>query len=80
MTPNQKAKLPVTSGRKVIKALEKEGFYPIRTRGDHVRLRKDTPLGPVFVSVPLHKVIKKGTLRNIIRQAGLTVEEFMLLL
>jgi len=72
------AKLPAISGRKCVAALRKTGFYELRQRGDHVIMRRDDP--PSMVSVPLHRTLKKGTLRGIIRHAGLTVDEFLELL
>jgi predicted RNA binding protein YcfA (HicA-like mRNA interferase family) len=65
-------KLPSSvSGEETVKALVKLGFTPRLGNGDHIVLQKDQR---VF-SVPLHKTLKKGTLRKIIRQAGLSVEE-----
>lgn len=72
------AKLPVLSARECITALEKAGFYVIRQRGSHITLRRDNPLGRV--TVPNHKELRTGMLRAIIRQAGLTVDEFLDLL
>lgn len=67
--------LPVVSGREVVKALEKIGYVLDRQRGSHMILRQPTPPHR-RVTVPDHKEVAKGTLRAIIRQAGLTVEEF----
>ena len=69
-------KLPVVSGKKVIKALVNIGFEAIIAKGDHVVLKKDYR---VF-SVPLHNPVKKGTLRNILKQADISVEDFNKLL
>jgi predicted RNA binding protein YcfA (HicA-like mRNA interferase family) len=66
-------KLPVLSGREVIRMLEALGFAQIRQRGSHVILQR----GAVGVVVPLHKEVKTGTLAGIIRQAGLTQDEFL---
>ncbi|MBN2302979.1 MAG: type II toxin-antitoxin system HicA family toxin [Anaerolineae bacterium] len=71
-------KLPVISGRECINALEKVGFNISHQKGSHVRLRRDEP--KISVSVPNHKTLIPGTLRAIIRQAELTVEEFLELL
>jgi predicted RNA binding protein YcfA (HicA-like mRNA interferase family) len=68
--------LPVTSGREAVKALCRAGFRVVRQRGSHVRLEKRTEEGLIKLTVPLHKSLKKGTLRRIIMDAGLTVEEF----
>jgi len=68
--------LPVVSGREAIKALCRAGFRVVRQRGSHVRLEKRTEAKVIKLTVPLHKTLKKGTLRRIIKDAGLTVQEF----
>ena len=65
------------SGRQAIYALERLGFDQVRQRGSHVVLRKQTPEGAVGCVVPLHRELAIGTLRGILRQAGVTPEEFM---
>jgi len=73
------ARLPRLSGREVVKVLEGIGYARDRQRGSHIILRKRTPPYRRLV-VPDHKEIARGTLRAIIRQVGLTREEFMELL
>lgn len=73
-------KLPVVSGQKVIKALSKADFEIVGRKGRHVRMKKKTPTKTYIVIVPLHPEIKKGTLKSILRQAGLTTQEFVKLL
>ena len=70
--------IPRISGRECIKALNKTGFYFKRQEGSHVILRRDDPFGQVVV--PDYKELDRGTLRAIIRAAGLGVEEFKKLL
>lgn len=70
-------KLPRLSGRKVIKILLKTGYNIARQKGSHVILVKKTEEGKKAVVVPNHKEVDKGTLLEIIRQAGLTKEEFL---
>jgi len=65
------------SGWDAIRALEKLGFEQIRQRGSHVILKKQTPKGDVGCVVPLHRELAIGTLRGILKQAGVTPEEFM---
>ena len=72
------SKLPSISSKKCIKALEKIGFYKKRQEGSHIIMRRDTPFAQVVV--PNHSEIVKGTLRNIIRDTELSVEEFIELL
>jgi len=71
--------LPQVSGREVIAALEKTGYERDRQKGSHIVLRQISYPNRRLV-VPDHKEIAKGTLRAIIKQAGLTVEEFNQLL
>lgn len=71
-------KLPSVAGRDCIRALQKVGFYFKRQEGSHVILRRDDPFAQT--SVPLHKELDRGTLRAIIRQVGLSVDEFVKLL
>jgi predicted RNA binding protein YcfA (HicA-like mRNA interferase family) len=73
------SKLPIVSGRETVKALGKVGFKVDRQRGSHIILRQSQPPHRRIV-VPDHKEIAQGTLRSVIRHAGLTVEEFARLL
>ncbi len=67
--------LPVVSGNKVIRALQKKGFLVVHQRGSHVKLKK-TEGDKVYIAiVPMHRELAKGTLKSILRQANLTVEE-----
>ena len=74
-------RLPSLKARDVIRALENAGFSIVRTTGSHYRLVHDTDPARQ-TTVPVHKGtdIPRGTLRAIIRQAGLTVDEFIDLL
>ena len=72
------SRLPVISGLECVKALEKTGFYLKRRDSSHIVLRRDDPFAQLVV--PDHKEIDRGTLRAIIRQAGLSLEEFERLL
>ena len=67
----------MVSGRQIVRALAKVGFRKASQRGSHVKLRHAD--GRVVI-VPMHPTIKQGTLRGILRQAHLTVEEFIALL
>lgn len=71
------AKLPRLSGKEVLKILARQGFVVERQRGSHVILAKETSTGKRTTVVPLHGEIDRGTLLEIIRQAGLTREEFL---
>lgn len=71
-------RLPRVSGRSCAKALERKGFYLRRREGSHMVYRRDEPFAQVVI--PDHKELDRGTLRAIIRHAGLSVEEFVRLL
>ena len=70
--------LPVISGKKCVKALKKIDFILHSQKGSHMILVRDNPKSRI--SVPNHKELDRGTLRAIIRQANLTVEQFIDLL
>ena len=73
-------KLPVVSGEKAIKAFLHAGFVKVRQRGSHVRLEKIEGNDTIKLTVPLHNPMKKGTLSRLIKDAGLTIDEFVNLL
>lgn len=70
-------KLKRISGEEAIRSLEKLGFQRVRQRGSHVVLKKQTTEGEIGCVVPLHKELAVGTLRGILKQAKLTVDEFI---
>lgn len=73
------SKLPVVSGQKVVKALSKIGYEFDHQTGSHIILRNREP--PYRrLTIPKHKEIARGTLRAIIKEAGLTVNDFVNLL
>lgn len=65
--------LPVVSGAEAIRALEKLGFEVKRQRGSHVVLRN----GSTVCVVPKHNQLKVGTLSGVLKQAGVSAEEFV---
>ncbi len=70
-------KLPALKPREVVRALEKAGFYKVRQRGSHAQFKK----GNRLVTVSMHiGDLNPVTLRSILRQARISVEEFLELL
>lgn len=65
------------SGREAIRALERLGFEQVRQRGSHIVLRQETAEGAKGCVVPLHRELAIGTLRGILKQAGVGVDEFV---
>ncbi len=72
------AKLPVISGRQARKAFEQGGWTFDLQRGSHVVLVRAG--SPFNLTIPDHKELDRGLLRGLIRDSGLTVEEFISLL
>jgi predicted RNA binding protein YcfA (HicA-like mRNA interferase family) len=74
-------KLPQVSGRDLVRLLQRLGYEWIRQRGSHVRLRLVTPRGTHFITIPMHPIIAKGTLNDILKQVslwtGLSKEELL---
>lgn len=71
------ANIPQVSGKQVIKALEKIGFEFARQKGSHIRLVRVKSKRKELVTIPNHKVIRKGTLLNgILKPINLSLEEF----
>jgi predicted RNA binding protein YcfA (HicA-like mRNA interferase family) len=69
-------RLPVLSGARVVRALEKEGFEVVGTKGSHCKLRR----GSRTVIVPLHDEVRPGTLASILRAADITADRLRELL
>jgi predicted RNA binding protein YcfA (HicA-like mRNA interferase family) len=67
------SKLPVVSGAEAAKAFGSFGYEPVRQTGSHVRMKCE---GRQPITVPQHDELKRGTLRRLISDAGLTVDEF----
>ena len=72
------SKLPRVSGREVVAALMRVGFRVRRQHGSHIIMRRDQPFAQTVV--PNHAEIDTGTLRAILRQVGMGVDEFKKLL
>jgi predicted RNA binding protein YcfA (HicA-like mRNA interferase family) len=66
--------LPRISGRACVKASAAAGFIVLRQHGSHLILRRQEPF--VQLVVPDHPELDRGTLRAIIRQAGMTIDQF----
>jgi predicted RNA binding protein YcfA (HicA-like mRNA interferase family) len=65
--------LPRLSGAEIIRALERLGFVRVRQRGSHVMMRR----GATGCVVPDHREVKVGTLSGLLKQAGVSAEDFV---
>jgi predicted RNA binding protein YcfA (HicA-like mRNA interferase family) len=66
-------KLPRVSGAEVVRALQRLGFAVARQRGSHIVMRR----GSTGCVVPNHRELKTGTLAGVLKQAGVSAEDFM---
>ena len=72
------SRLPRVSGREVVAALQGIGFRLRRQHGSHLIMRRDAPFAQTVV--PDHREVDTGTLRAILRQTGISVDEFLKML
>ena len=70
-------KLPILSGKEMVKILSRIGFIHIRTKGSHAILNKQDGERKITIPVPLHPELAKGTLRSIMRQADLELGDLL---
>jgi predicted RNA binding protein YcfA (HicA-like mRNA interferase family) len=70
--------LPAISGAEAVRAFQKAGWTVQRQKGSHVILTR--PNSVYNLSIPQSRTVPRGTLRDAIRKAGLTVDEFIALL
>lgn len=69
------SKYPVLPPKKIIKVLSEFGFYKISQKGSHVKF-KNNFTNKTYI-IPMHSEIAKGTLKSILEQADITIEEFL---
>jgi predicted RNA binding protein YcfA (HicA-like mRNA interferase family) len=74
------SKIPSLPYTQVLHALQRNGWVVVRQRGSHIRLQKHTPSETLKITVPMHRPIKRSTLSHILKQAQLSVEDFIALL
>ena len=74
------SKVPNIGYEKVINALQRDAWVIVRQKGSHIRLQKQTEIETLNLTVPARTPIKRSTLSHILKQARLTVEEFLDLL
>lgn len=70
-------KVPSENYERIVRALAKLGFAVIRQRGSHIRLEKDVGDRVLRITVPTHKPVKRSTLSHILKQAEISLEEFL---
>ena len=73
-------KVPSLSYDRVVRALERDGWVPVRQQGSHIRMEKHLPDETLKLTVPAHRPIKRSTLSHILKQARMDVDTFLTLL
>jgi len=74
------SKIPIVSGKQVIKVFKKIGYQVVRQRGSHIRMNHTLDETKRPITIPNHKVIAKGLLARLLRDTELSLEEFVRLL
>ncbi len=70
-------KVPSLGYEKVIKAFQRDGWVVVRQKGSHIRLQKHLQDEMLKLTIPAHRPLKKSTLPHILKQARLSVDEFL---
>ena len=73
-------KVPSLSYQQIIRALQRDGWTVVRQRGSHIRLQKRVGDEVLKITVPAHRPVKRTTLARILKEARLSVEDFINLL
>lgn len=69
---------PLLSGREIVKAFQRLGYYKVSQRGSHIKIRNDEK--ELSLIIPDHKEVDRWTLKGILKDAELLVEDFVRLL
>ncbi|WP_019504335.1 type II toxin-antitoxin system HicA family toxin [Pleurocapsa sp. PCC 7319] len=74
------SKVPSLSYKKILAALQRDGWIVVRQRGSHIRLEKKLLDETLKITVPAHKPVKRSTLAKILKQAKIDLDSFLKLL
>ena len=69
--------MPTATGIQIVRALERGGWHMVSQKGHHVRLQKSTDAETFKLTVPAHHPVKRSTLAHILKQARLSVDDFI---
>jgi predicted RNA binding protein YcfA (HicA-like mRNA interferase family) len=70
-------KVPSIEYKRVVKALQRNGWVVVRQKGSHLRLQKHVHDETLKLTIPAHRPIKRSTLSHILKQARLSVDKFL---
>ncbi len=71
------SKMPSLSCERVVRALQRDGWVVVRQRGSHIRLQKHLGDELLKIIVPAHRPIKRSTLTHILKQARISLDDFL---
>jgi predicted RNA binding protein YcfA (HicA-like mRNA interferase family) len=72
-----KRETPTATGDQIVLALQRDGWTMVRQKGHHARLQKHTVSETLKLTVPAHRPVKRGTLAHILKQAKLSLDDFI---
>jgi predicted RNA binding protein YcfA (HicA-like mRNA interferase family) len=73
-------KIPSLAYDRIVRVLQRDGWVVVRQRGSHIRLQKNAASETLKLTIPAHRPVKRSTLSHILKQARLTVDEFLRLI
>lgn len=71
------AKVPSENYDRIVAALKRLGFSVVRQRSSHIRLQKQLPARRIKITVPAHRPVKRSTLSHILKQAEISLDDFL---
>ena len=71
------SKVPCLAYDKIVRAFQRDGWIVVRQKGSHIRLQKHTATETLKLTVPAHRPVKRTTLAHILKQANLSLEDFI---
>jgi len=69
------SKIPVVSGKQLVKMMQALGYRVVRQRGSHITMQLETSIGVHSITIPNHEEIAKGTLNDILNKVGIWVQK-----
>jgi predicted RNA binding protein YcfA (HicA-like mRNA interferase family) len=74
------SKMPSLAFDKIVHALQQEGWIVVRQQGSHIRLQKHTATETLKLTIPAHRPVKRTTLAHILKQARVSLDDFLRIL
>jgi predicted RNA binding protein YcfA (HicA-like mRNA interferase family) len=71
------SKVPSLDFLSIIRALQRDGWVVVRQKGSHIRLQKRLPDETLKLTVPAHRPVKRSTLAHLLKQARLSLDDFL---